>query len=216
MTLPKFFRLLVFGAILIGSAVLLGSIGWPQPDRTREFCAVILAAILTSAFAIPRSTAEDRGMMTPPFVVDFTALLLLGGNAALFVAAAGIMTRCLADPDGARPLRRLLVNAGSIMIAIEAASLTVVALGAVAGRPDRGGPRLVLLREEHLGRSDCAAREQVGDQSSVAEGSARERSELFHRRRRRRRADRNPRPPHVGAVAGRRRAALLRLSRVLR
>ena len=68
MTLPKFFRLLVVAAILIGAAVLLGSIGWPQPDRTREFCAVILAAILTSAFAIPRSTAEDRGMMTPPFV----------------------------------------------------------------------------------------------------------------------------------------------------
>ena len=133
MTLPKFFRLLVVAAILIGAAVLLGSIGWPQPDRTREFCAVILAAILTSAFAIPRSTAEDRGMMTPPFVVDFTALLLLGGNAALFVAAAGIMTRCLADPDRARPLRRLLVNAGSVMIAIEAASLTVVALGGVAG-----------------------------------------------------------------------------------
>ena len=128
MTLPKFFRLLVVAAILIGAAVLLGSIGWPQPDRTREFCAVILAAILTSAFAIPRSTAEDRGMMTPPFVVDFTALLLLGGNAALFVAAAGIMTRCLADPDRARPLRRLLVNAGSVMIAIEAASLTVVVI----------------------------------------------------------------------------------------
>src|SRR5207237_8631778 len=132
MTLPKFVRRLVVAAGLIGAAVLLGSIGWPQPDRTREFCAVILAAILTSAFAIPRSTAEDRGMMTPSFVVDFTALLLLGGNAALFVAAAGIMTRGLADPDRARPLRRLLVNAGSVMIGLDEASLTVVSLGAVA------------------------------------------------------------------------------------
>src|SRR5213082_3237724 len=103
MTLPKFFRLLVVAAILIGAAVLLGSIGWPQPDRTREFCAVILAAILTSAFAIPRSTAEDRGMMTPPFVVDFTALLLLGGNAVKSTTTGGVMTRCLADPDGEAP-----------------------------------------------------------------------------------------------------------------
>ena len=133
MTLSKFLRLVVFAAVLIGAAVLLGSIGWPQPDRTREFSGVILAAILTSAFAMPRSTAGDRGMMMPSFVVDFTALLLLGGNAALFVAAAGIVARCLAEPDAARPLRRLLVNAGSVVIAIEAASLAHVALGGVTG-----------------------------------------------------------------------------------
>jgi diguanylate cyclase (GGDEF)-like protein/PAS domain S-box-containing protein len=133
MTLSKFLRLAVFAAVLIGAAVLLGSIGWPRPDRTREFSGVILAAILTSAFAIPRSTAEDRGMMTPSFVVEFGALLLLGGNAALVVAAAGIIARCLADPDGARPFRRLLVNAGSVLVAIEAASLTHVALGGVTG-----------------------------------------------------------------------------------
>ena len=78
---------------------------------------MILAAILTSAVAVLPSTAEDRGMMPPSFVIDFCALLLFGGSAALFVAAAGITTRWLADSDRAHPLRSRLLNAAIVMTA---------------------------------------------------------------------------------------------------
>ena len=109
MTLPKFFRLLVFAAILIGTAVLLGSIGWPQPDRTREFCAVILAAILTSAFAIPRSTAEDRGMMTPPLRFFSGGGSWLGGGTLTVESVVEAITRLFSNRCEPGP-RRLPVR----------------------------------------------------------------------------------------------------------
>jgi diguanylate cyclase (GGDEF)-like protein/PAS domain S-box-containing protein len=129
MSIPRYVRLVLFAALTIGAAIYLGSIGWPQPDRVREFAGLTLAAIVMSAFAMSSSTAEDRGMMTPPFAVEFTALLIVGGNAALVIAAVGIVTRWLADWERARPLRRMLVNAASVMIATEAAALAHAALG---------------------------------------------------------------------------------------
>ena len=126
-------RLVVFAAVVTGAAVLLGLTGWPQPDRVLEFSGVILAAMLVSAVALVPSTAEDRGMMPPSFVIDFSALLLFGGSAALLVAAAGITTRWLADSDRARPLRSRLLNAATVMTAMAAASLAYGALGGVPG-----------------------------------------------------------------------------------
>src|SRR5262245_45241693 len=122
-SLHAYIRLIVVAVVLAGSAFLLGTYGWPQADRTVAFAAVVLAAVLTSAFAAAPAVAEDRGLMAPHFVVDFAALLFLGGNSALIAAAAGIAARWAADPERARPLRRFLLNAASVLIAIEAAAL---------------------------------------------------------------------------------------------
>src|SRR6188474_2728095 len=116
-------RLALFAAVLTGAVVLLGLSGWPHPDRVVQFSGLVLAGFLTSALAIRSTSAEDRGVMPASFVVDFGALLLCGGNAALVVAAAGITTRWIADPR-ARPLPRTLLNAATILIATEAAALT--------------------------------------------------------------------------------------------
>src|SRR5215471_5002949 len=132
-TFPTPLRLVLFAAAIVGGAILLGSMGWPQPDRTREFSTLIIAALLVSGFAVRPLTAEDRGMMTPSFVVDIAALLVLGGSAALGVAAVGIVTRWIADADRARPLRSTLTNAASILLATEAAALVYAALGGPTG-----------------------------------------------------------------------------------
>jgi len=131
-TFPQSIRLAVFAAVATAAGILLAWNGWPQPDRVGDFSAVVLAAILISAYAIRPATAEDRGVMTPFFVADFSALLLFGGNAALVVAAIGIVTRALAVPGRVVPLRRTVVNAAGVMIATEAAWLAYDALGGAA------------------------------------------------------------------------------------
>jgi diguanylate cyclase (GGDEF)-like protein/PAS domain S-box-containing protein len=130
-TFPRYSLLVVFAATVIGAEILLGLAGWPQPHRILEFSGVTLAAILTSALAIRPSTAEDRGIMPPSFFVDFSALLLFGANAALFVATAGVITRWLADRERSRPVRRALLNGVIVMIATQAAGLAHHALGGV-------------------------------------------------------------------------------------
>jgi PAS domain S-box-containing protein len=113
--------------------VFLGLNGWPQPERTLEFSGLILAAILASAAAGP-STAEDRAIMPPSFVIDFTALLLFGPSAAMMVAAAGAVTQALADPQAEHPLRRLFSNAATVLFATQAAGFAHLALGGTIGQ----------------------------------------------------------------------------------
>jgi diguanylate cyclase (GGDEF)-like protein/PAS domain S-box-containing protein len=125
-------RLVIFAAIATGAATALGLGGWPHADRTREFAGLIAAAIFISAFARQSFTAEGRGMMPPTFLVDFTALCLLGGGAALATAATGTVTRWLMDAARARPRRAMLLQAATVMTSTEAAAL---AYGALGGAP---------------------------------------------------------------------------------
>jgi diguanylate cyclase (GGDEF)-like protein/PAS domain S-box-containing protein len=131
-TVPQFTRLAVAAAVLTGAAVLSGLAGWPAAERMAEFPALIVAAVLVAAFAQRSSAAEDRGLMPPSFVVDFSALLLLGGSPALSVAAAGFVVRQLAVPTPSRPLRKLILDAAAVLFATGAASLVYSAL---AGAP---------------------------------------------------------------------------------
>src|SRR6266850_7384141 len=121
MTLPRHSGVVVFAAIAIAAGMLLGLAGWPQPHRTLEFSGLILAAVLTSALAMRQSTTKDWATMPPSFVVDFISLLLLGPHATMLVVTAGTVTEGLTDSDRSHPIRRMLVNAATVMAAIQAA-----------------------------------------------------------------------------------------------
>jgi diguanylate cyclase (GGDEF)-like protein/PAS domain S-box-containing protein len=112
---------------------LLGLIGWPPADRAAEFGALLLIAVLISAFTRRPSLADDRGVMPLYFICDFSALLRFGPSAALLVATLGIVARALADPERTRPLRRLFASAVTVIVATAAAGATYVALASVTG-----------------------------------------------------------------------------------
>jgi len=108
---PRYSGVVAFAALAIGAGVLLGLAGWPQPHRMLELCALILAAVLASALAMQPSITKDWATMPPSFVVDFTALLLLGPYAMALVAAVGMATQAITDSHRSHPLQRVLVNA---------------------------------------------------------------------------------------------------------
>jgi diguanylate cyclase (GGDEF)-like protein/PAS domain S-box-containing protein len=132
-----------FAAIAIGAGVLLGFAGWPQPHRTLEFSGLILAAILTSALAMPQSMTRDWATMPLSFVIDFVSLLLLGPNATMLVASAGTVTQGLTDSPGSHPHRRMVLNVATVVAATQAAGLAHRALGGTMGHfiwPGQGVP----------------------------------------------------------------------------
>src|SRR6186997_183180 len=90
---------LVFSAVAIAAGALLGLAGWPQPDRTPEFSGLVLVALVASALAMQHVTAKDWTAMPPSFLVDLTALLLLGPHAMTFVATAGAIIQGLTDQE---------------------------------------------------------------------------------------------------------------------
>jgi diguanylate cyclase (GGDEF)-like protein/PAS domain S-box-containing protein len=142
---PPTRRLVVvaFALLAIGAAVLLAFAGRPQPDWTLEFSGLLLAAMLTSALAMQQSTAEDWASMPPSFVIDFTALLLLGPHAMMLVATAGAITQWFTDSTHPHRSRRAVFNAATVLAAAQAAGLVHQALSGTIGTfvwPGQGMP----------------------------------------------------------------------------
>src|SRR5688572_3328705 len=132
-TFPRHSGLFVFSAAATTAVVLLGFMGWPQPERALEFSGLIVAAILTSVLAVQRPVAEDRGMMPLAFVIHFATLLLFGQHVAVIVVAAGAVAYLLADSQRSRPIERTVLNAATTMAAIQAAGIVHRLLGGTLG-----------------------------------------------------------------------------------
>jgi diguanylate cyclase (GGDEF)-like protein/PAS domain S-box-containing protein len=116
----------------VAISVLAGMAGWPQPQRTPEFAALVLGGVLTAAFSARWPSGSHGNPMRPPFIAEFIAVLLLGPLAAMVVAAAGGVARFLADSssDG---WRRALPAAGTPVAATGAAGAAYLALGGPVG-----------------------------------------------------------------------------------
>ncbi len=123
--------ILVFAIIAIGSGVFLGMSGWPQPDRTLELSGLILAAMLIAALALQHSSTKNWATVPPSFVIDFTALLLLGPNAMMVVATAGAVMQWLTDST--RSVREGLFHVLTVVAAAQTAGLLHHALGGTIG-----------------------------------------------------------------------------------
>ena len=96
-----------------------------------EFSGLILAAILTSVVAKQRTSTWDWATMPPSFVIEFASLLLLGPNATMLVVIAGTVTQWRAAER--THLRRLLVNAATVIVAIQAAGFAYQSLAGTTG-----------------------------------------------------------------------------------
>jgi diguanylate cyclase (GGDEF)-like protein/PAS domain S-box-containing protein len=120
-------------AAAIGAGLVLPIAGWLQPHQSFAFSGVILAAVLTSAFAMRRTNAAGQAAMSPSFVIDFTSLLLFGPGPTMLVVAAGTIAHGLADSDRSRLPQRMLSNAVTIIVATQAAGFVHRALGGTMG-----------------------------------------------------------------------------------
>ena len=132
-----------FAAFAVGAVALPGLAGWPQPDRIPEFSGLILAALLASGLATQHSAAKDWGVMPPSFIVECTALLLLGPHAMMCVAFAGAVMQSLTDPQASHQFRRASLNTVTIVAAAGAAGYAHQALGGTIGSfvwPAQGAP----------------------------------------------------------------------------
>ncbi len=128
--------LIAITAAAIGAGFLLGLAGWLEPNRPLEFCALILAGILISAFAAQPAASDDRATMAPSFVIEFTSLLIFGAHAAMLVAIAGALARGFADSQRPHKYIRTLMNVVTVAAATQAAGFVHQALGGTLGHFD--------------------------------------------------------------------------------
>jgi diguanylate cyclase (GGDEF)-like protein len=110
-----------FAVSMLGVAIGAGSVGWPQPNRTPELAGLVVAAMLASALTTEHRAARLWTTVSLAFVIDFTALLLLGPQAMILVAAAGVVMHGLTNPRQPQPLRSAMVYAVVTLAAAAAA-----------------------------------------------------------------------------------------------
>ncbi len=96
---------------LLAVAAVLGAAGWPQPNRIPELTGLVAAAMLACALTTERRATRLWTTVPLSFVIDFTALLLLGPQAMVLVAAAGVVMHGLTNPRQPQPLRSAMFHA---------------------------------------------------------------------------------------------------------
>jgi diguanylate cyclase (GGDEF)-like protein len=129
--------------LAIAATVAASFFGGFLPDRTVELSGLVVAALLTAALAVQRSSARHWTITPPSFIVEMTALLLLGPEAMLVIAAAGAVMLAISDTDGAQPVRRSVINIAAVAAAALAAGSLHRTLGGTLGAfvwPQQGLP----------------------------------------------------------------------------
>jgi diguanylate cyclase (GGDEF)-like protein/PAS domain S-box-containing protein len=113
-------------------AVLLSSIGWPDPRRSLEFSLLMLAALVTSLPALQAPNREWPALGSS-FVIEFTSLMIFGPLPTMIVAGCGIVARGLLEQQRVRRPWHLALNVAAILASLQAAGWAHRALGGTLG-----------------------------------------------------------------------------------
>jgi diguanylate cyclase (GGDEF)-like protein/PAS domain S-box-containing protein len=121
-------------ATILGSAVFVPRVaGWPEAHRTLEVSGFVVAALVISLLKVQRSTATERTVMPPLFVVTFSALLLFGPDIATIIAVVGTLTTGITTSRLVYPRRQVLLDATTAIVATQTAGTAYQWLGGRSG-----------------------------------------------------------------------------------
>src|SRR5688500_11484647 len=127
-TVPRASHVVALAAAVGVCALLLNWLEWPLPGRAFELSGLMLAAIVAS-LPVVQPPNRDWPALRSSFVVEFTALMMFGAHPAMLVAACGLLTRELSDPQRAvRPWTRF-ARAATTLVSLQAAAWTYSTLG---------------------------------------------------------------------------------------
>jgi diguanylate cyclase (GGDEF)-like protein/putative nucleotidyltransferase with HDIG domain len=132
---PPAARFYVRFVIALGAAVLIAFLpvrAMPAPSL-HLFLVLLAVSIVTSVFKVSLPLARSGSTMSVSYAVDFAALLLLGPDEAMIVAAASAYSQCTFRIKERNPLHRTLFSMACLVITMQMAGRVYIALGGVPG-----------------------------------------------------------------------------------
>jgi diguanylate cyclase (GGDEF)-like protein/putative nucleotidyltransferase with HDIG domain len=132
--LPLAARIYVCTIIGLGAGLL--ALYFPK-DFTHSpllFLALLLLSSVTSVFKVNLPLARRSSTMSVSYAVDFAALLLLGPNETMLVAAASAFSQCTFRIKERNPIHRTLFSMACLIVTVQAAGLAYNWLGGSPGR----------------------------------------------------------------------------------
>ena len=132
-TLPLLARLYVGGVIAAGALVFVYCATHVHVTQSALFLSLIVLSCLASALKVRLPLTRSASTMSVSYVVDFTALLLLGPEQTVFVAAASAIAQSTLNVRKGNPHYRTIFNIAAIVLTIEFAGLVFGWSGGGAG-----------------------------------------------------------------------------------
>jgi diguanylate cyclase (GGDEF)-like protein/putative nucleotidyltransferase with HDIG domain len=126
--LPFAARLYV-GAVLAAGAVVLALFAPHTIANPVVFLALLLCSSLASALKVTLPLASSSSTMSVSYAVDFAALLLLGANETMLVAAVSTWAQCTFRTQVRSTPYRTLFSMASLVLTVKAAGIAYTWLG---------------------------------------------------------------------------------------
>jgi diguanylate cyclase (GGDEF)-like protein/putative nucleotidyltransferase with HDIG domain len=126
--LPVPARVYVATVLAAGAAVLV----WFAPHAITQpglFIALLLLSSIASGLKVNLPLATSGSTMSVSYAVDFTALLLLGADQTMLVAAASAWSQCTFRTESRAAFHRTLFSMASLLLTVKAAGWVYAALG---------------------------------------------------------------------------------------
>src|SRR6266852_4371565 len=133
--LPVAARIYVTAVCVAG--VLVAAFFAPHSlDHPVLFLALLVCSSLASALKVSLPLATSGSTMSVSYAVDFAALLLLGANETMLVAAASAWSQCTFRTQSRSAPYRTLFSMASLVLTVKAAGWVYTLLGGTNG-PDQ-------------------------------------------------------------------------------
>ncbi|CAN5618473.1 hypothetical protein BH23ACI1_BH23ACI1_18870 [soil metagenome] len=135
-TLPAAARTFVGLVIALGAGLLVYYMPLRSEGPMVTFVVLLALSSVTSIFKVTLPLARSGSTMSVSYAVDFAALLLLGPNETMVVAAASAWSQCTFRIKERNPIHRTLFSMASLIITVQAAGHVYIWLGGVPGHFD--------------------------------------------------------------------------------
>src|SRR3954465_7759083 len=128
--LPVAARLFV-GAVLAAGAIVLAIFVPHTIANPLLFATLLACSSLASALKVRLPIASSGSTMSVSYAVDFAALLLLGANETMIVAAVSAWSQCTFRTETRTALFRTLFSMASLVLTVKAAGFVYALFGGV-------------------------------------------------------------------------------------
>jgi len=130
--LPRVARVFVAGTIALAGAVLVTHVPTTLPN-VPLFVALVLASSLASVMKVRLPLGAGSSNLSVSYTVDFAALLLLGPNPTMVVAALSALTQSTFRTARRNPHYRVLFSIAALILTVQAAGWIFLLLGGRVG-----------------------------------------------------------------------------------
>src|SRR5688500_8215348 len=120
---------LYVGAVIVTGVVMLARSAprtYPDPYLA---AGLLIAALVLSFFKLRLPLGRGNSPMSIAQAADFVALMMVGPNLAMVIAAAGVLLQCTVRVKRRQPLHRTAFSVASVVVAVQAAGWVWQAFG---------------------------------------------------------------------------------------